>query len=303
MASKFHINPSTGDAGACRARAGRCPFGSEDLHFSSLEAARNAYETVMESEEFSALSRRKVGDWPDLERVRASVNSEHSVYVNSDGSLAVHRVSMIDVYDPKGKKLTGDARTAAVGAIQSNASGWTVIKEPQQPLPSREAYDAEFFNKSTQKLRAKETANRERRIRREGARAIFNEEAHYPADTRLDASQELTTSSKLSADSSGSSTVERIGSGNPHTATELAGVYEIWSNYDGYGQERVIAVETQADKVHELESTTNFESTSSRRIASLDNAWTLKGAFEGKEGGGTLGWVPNSEIPVFKATV
>jgi len=41
----FHIN-TNGDAGKCIARKGRCPFGSPEEHFSSLEEARENYEKI-----------------------------------------------------------------------------------------------------------------------------------------------------------------------------------------------------------------------------------------------------------------
>ena len=44
--AKYHIN-GKGEAGACSAQAGNCPFGDEDQHFTSEAAAREAYETSM----------------------------------------------------------------------------------------------------------------------------------------------------------------------------------------------------------------------------------------------------------------
>lgn len=42
--TKYHVNPATGNPGACRATQ-RCPFGSlEEDHFDSPEQARGAYE-------------------------------------------------------------------------------------------------------------------------------------------------------------------------------------------------------------------------------------------------------------------
>lgn len=40
----IHIN-SAGEPGQCSAVNGRCPFGGMDVHFTTVEAARNAYET------------------------------------------------------------------------------------------------------------------------------------------------------------------------------------------------------------------------------------------------------------------
>lgn len=42
--AKYHINNS-GDVGECSARAGNCPFGGADEHYTSAEAARTAYES------------------------------------------------------------------------------------------------------------------------------------------------------------------------------------------------------------------------------------------------------------------
>lgn len=41
----FHINPKTGEVGRCRAEKS-CPFGGEDIHFSTKEDASKAAELV-----------------------------------------------------------------------------------------------------------------------------------------------------------------------------------------------------------------------------------------------------------------
>lgn len=46
---KFHVNPETGEAGACKAIKGGCPFGGEEKHFTSIEAARANYESTQQS--------------------------------------------------------------------------------------------------------------------------------------------------------------------------------------------------------------------------------------------------------------
>ncbi len=43
--AKFHINPKTGEPGQCRAEK-QCPFGGDEAHFTSKEAARQAYEAA-----------------------------------------------------------------------------------------------------------------------------------------------------------------------------------------------------------------------------------------------------------------
>lgn len=41
---RYHINPTTGNPGKCSASEGRCPFGGESEHYTSPEAAREAFE-------------------------------------------------------------------------------------------------------------------------------------------------------------------------------------------------------------------------------------------------------------------
>jgi len=44
--TKYHLNPTTGDPGLCKAVNGRCPFGTDEEHFSSKEEARAGYELL-----------------------------------------------------------------------------------------------------------------------------------------------------------------------------------------------------------------------------------------------------------------
>jgi hypothetical protein len=48
--SKFHINPATGEVGACRATKDGCPFGTADQHYTSKEAGTAAYEDSMKDQ-------------------------------------------------------------------------------------------------------------------------------------------------------------------------------------------------------------------------------------------------------------
>lgn len=49
LMARYHYNPLTGEPGACRAKAGNCPFLAEGaLHFSTKEQARKAYEEFQE---------------------------------------------------------------------------------------------------------------------------------------------------------------------------------------------------------------------------------------------------------------
>lgn len=44
----YHINPKTGASGKCSATKGGCPFGGDEKHYTSAEAARNAFEGTQE---------------------------------------------------------------------------------------------------------------------------------------------------------------------------------------------------------------------------------------------------------------
>lgn len=45
--ARFHVNPETGEAGKCSAVADKCPFGTVDEHFPSLEVATKASEALL----------------------------------------------------------------------------------------------------------------------------------------------------------------------------------------------------------------------------------------------------------------
>lgn len=59
----YHIDPETGNPGPCSAKAGNCPFGADDSHFTSADAAREAYELQSEAAKAKALTawKRKTG--------------------------------------------------------------------------------------------------------------------------------------------------------------------------------------------------------------------------------------------------
>lgn len=57
--AKFHIN-NNGEAGACGAVKGNCPFGGPDEHFTSAGAAREAYEKKQSAEEGAFLATEKL---------------------------------------------------------------------------------------------------------------------------------------------------------------------------------------------------------------------------------------------------
>lgn len=59
MENKFHINMKDGTVGACGATKGKCPFGTDEQHFTSMVAAAKAYEETQKSETIVSLKKGK----------------------------------------------------------------------------------------------------------------------------------------------------------------------------------------------------------------------------------------------------
>lgn len=54
--AQYHINPANGEAGACRAQKGNCPFSAGSEHYDSLADARRGYEAIMSGQTPTPLS-------------------------------------------------------------------------------------------------------------------------------------------------------------------------------------------------------------------------------------------------------
>jgi hypothetical protein len=65
---KYHINPETGNPGLCSAKI-KCPFGGDDVHYFSKEAAQQAFEEATKTEALKAWKKKKVN--PEPEQVAA----------------------------------------------------------------------------------------------------------------------------------------------------------------------------------------------------------------------------------------
>lgn len=98
--AKFHVNEN-GDAGPCGAKRGKCPFGGEDEHYSSAEAAREAYEKRQsgEAEEFSRVDKlvqdygknsNVFKSWGEIHRdFKTSTDGKRSVLANLKGATVL----------------------------------------------------------------------------------------------------------------------------------------------------------------------------------------------------------------------
>lgn len=63
---KYHINPETGNPGLCSAKV-KCPFGGDDVHYFSKEAAQKAFEDATKDEALKAWKKKKVHHEPEVE--------------------------------------------------------------------------------------------------------------------------------------------------------------------------------------------------------------------------------------------
>lgn len=74
----FHVNPSTGEAGRCSAVSGKCPFGSAEEHFGTLDEATRSSEAML-ADQFSKQSLRKERVDVDRAAVNDLINELSSV--------------------------------------------------------------------------------------------------------------------------------------------------------------------------------------------------------------------------------
>lgn len=72
-AGQYHINLETGEPGPCSARKGNCPFGGDELHFTSEDGARAAFEVIAAAEKAKALQA-----WKRKPRTAAVSNDPYS---------------------------------------------------------------------------------------------------------------------------------------------------------------------------------------------------------------------------------
>lgn len=71
----YHIHPATGDPGNCSAKKGNCPFGNDDTHYTSSEAAREAFELMSllkKEESLKAWKRKSAPEIPAQQRKDSS---------------------------------------------------------------------------------------------------------------------------------------------------------------------------------------------------------------------------------------
>lgn len=121
--AKFHINPATGNPGACKALRA-CPFGGQSEHFDSIEEAREAYETAM-AEQSTPRSFRRVTPEEDaaarktiVERFKADVALKDRELQEAYEAVPTKKLSLFAGLTPEQKTAYYADRLAKLRSVQ-----------------------------------------------------------------------------------------------------------------------------------------------------------------------------------------
>lgn len=92
MANRYHINKK-GEAGKCEAEKGKCPFGGDENHFTSLAAARTAFEASQTTTSLSLKEMNAIAKTTD-----SAEEIENLIANGSDRTLAnlVQNPNLVD---------------------------------------------------------------------------------------------------------------------------------------------------------------------------------------------------------------
>lgn len=95
--SKFHVSPNSGEVGECKAKL-QCPFGGEDKHFPTKEAARQSFEEQMQGSTFLPLSKKDSTEDPEVAEARKmmiqSGDVEAYIHNSNAAEYLAHRTGM-----------------------------------------------------------------------------------------------------------------------------------------------------------------------------------------------------------------
>ncbi len=116
--AKYHINPSTGDAGTCSAQKGNCPFGGDEVHFTSAEAAREASEEIL-AKNFGggALVKRSLQELNSLAKDTADNEVIANIIANGSERTLNNLAQNPNLSDAQAKEALDKATTPRVRAM------------------------------------------------------------------------------------------------------------------------------------------------------------------------------------------
>ena len=114
--AKYHVNPETGNANVCRARK-NCPFGGDEAHYPTKEAARQAYELSMD-----ALQKKVASNSPAAGRLASGGSPRKTL----DGYF---RGQEVEVLQEDGE-LKGQWAKMYVSSLSADRSSLFVAEKP-----------------------------------------------------------------------------------------------------------------------------------------------------------------------------
>jgi superoxide dismutase len=131
--SKFHIKPD-GTIGVCKAQKGKCPYGSEADHYSSVEEASKAFQQRMEQEygytnkaQQAALEDAYTKVSNDLEAEASSLSEAESKYLDELETEAVNKDALYqhgensEEINEQIREIRNNTMAPAVSYLRQNA--------------------------------------------------------------------------------------------------------------------------------------------------------------------------------------
>jgi hypothetical protein len=99
--TRYHLNPKTGNPNKCSAKAGNCPFKTEDgaeaTHYNSVEEARDGYEAQMDDEAAKIIAAKEAEaekNWPSPSADTVAEIEDFGYTTNVKGkTLSTHSVT------------------------------------------------------------------------------------------------------------------------------------------------------------------------------------------------------------------
>jgi hypothetical protein len=291
----YHVNTTTGNAGPCSATSGKCPFGGPNVHYASPEAARTAFE----GSQAAALlppAARKASPAPGN---AATTLSPYSKLIEEQGIEEVYihpqgKVVLVDSSD-RMKVFKNGSPASTSGSLEDLRDGrgaWKLVPKAELPIGAKAPVQHSDEDTRRQALVAKNypvTSTLDPRtpggitVRDEKTGVTAYSRQKYPAAI-------LPVDNNLNPHKGGLTAQEWLSVwGTPNRPATV----EVWESANG----SLKAVATSGTHIAALGSGNMFRHDQTFR--SMGDNWTLIGAFEGKDGGGVVGRVPNRSMPLY----
>ncbi len=322
----YHVNNATGEAGKCSATKGKCPFGGPNVHYTTEEAARYAYEQTMSNAapvvQKKAAPAASTGDgrtkrhsWPDLELYRSLISSGDEVFVHPQGKIAIVADGWRLRVFKAGKKAT---TSGSIGDLRAGRGAWRLVKGERDQLPAADAYAQNYAN--TDNAPAPTSAVSLATVG-PSAREQANVAAGFPANSKLDATRagefvqaHPRTASPYRGGRNDEYAILPVNeNANPHkdigdkskywlndgwkSPNSPAPHFEVWKSPRESGKGFNYKYVTTSGSITTIGSTSRFAHDQTQ--ARMGDVWTMVGAFSAEDGGAAVGEVPDRSAPLY----